>query len=389
MHLEDGVLRAFQDGQLDAADRRLVENHLSECPVCRQQLEISRHQAERVARRFGALAPGMGERPISHASARQRLAQRDLEEQRSPLMRIQSIWTHRRILVAVLTFVTLMVLAAAFPSVRAIAGHFLGLFRVQQIAIVPVNPANFPNRLGSSSSFEQFIAQDLQVEQFGERERVSGAEAARSLGFSPRLPDPVRGARELWLQPGARVTFSADLARFQQILQEMDREDLTLPPSLEGAEITLEVPDSLLAGYGECTYEQESREMVLRMTDCITFLQMPSPTVSAPAELDIAAVGQAFLQVMGLSEAEAQQFSQSVDWATTLVLPIPQHDASYRPVQVDGVEGTLIQQHMDDHAPEYTILWLKDEIVYVLTGFGAPEKGLMFAEALDGSGETQ
>ena len=44
--------------------------------------------------------------------------------------------------------------------------------------------------------------------------------------------------------------------------------------------------------------------------------------------------------------------------------------ASYEQVTVDGVTGTLIQRPVDD-APQYALIWIKDGIVYAISGLGA------------------
>ncbi len=89
-----------------------------------------------------------------------------------------------------------------------------------------------------------------------------------------------------------------------------------------------------------------------------------------PPGLDIVRIGEAFLQVLGMSSEEAAQFSRNLDWTTTLIIPIPRYGASYEEVSVDGVTGTLIRQSLEDHAPQYLLIWIKDGIVYALTGPG-------------------
>ena len=83
-----------------------------------------------------------------------------------------------------------------------------------------------------------------------------------------------------------------------------------------------------------------------RLPDCTTLTQMPSPSISAPPGLDIPKISGAFLQVLGMSPEEAAQIAQTVDWTTTLVIPIPRYGTSYQEVVVDGLEGTLISQNL-------------------------------------------
>jgi hypothetical protein len=286
---------------------------------------------------------------------------------------------------AVIAVIVLFVAAFAFPQVRAIASNFLGLFRVDQIRVVEVNPVNLPERLGSSTSLESLLAEDIQLESFGERRMVETPEEAHALTDVPvRLPESVDGKREIWVQPGSRVTYHTDMDRLAQILKELGRTDIQIPDGLEDATITFSVPDSVVTNYGPCEFEGEDGfdpdESSLK--DCTTFVQMPSPTVSAPDGLDMVQIGRAFLQIMGMSQEEAEAFSQNVDWATTLVIPIPRYRVDYQQVQVDGVEGTLMQQKAGASGPQFVLLWVKDGVVHALTGQGEAGEALTIARSL-------
>ncbi|MGH9639156.1 MAG: hypothetical protein ACRD3Y_03785, partial [Bryobacteraceae bacterium] len=117
--------------------------------------------------------------------------------------------------------------------------------------------------------------------------------------------------------------------------------------------------------------------------NCVNFIQVPSPTVSVPPTLNIAALAEAGLQVAGMDAAQAQAFSQSVDWSSTLVIPVPENAGSYETVPVDGVNGTLIASLPRAHSPGgYALIWVKNGIVYSLAGGGSADTALAVAESL-------
>ena len=58
-------------------------------------------------------------------------------------------------------------------------------------------------------------------------------------------------------------------------------------------------------------------------TGCTEYAQVPAPRASTPPELDLDQLGRAYLQLLGMSAQEAERFSQRVNWATTLVVPLP------------------------------------------------------------------
>jgi hypothetical protein len=156
--------------------------------------------------------------------------------------------------------------------------------------------------------------------------------------------------------------------------------------------VTLEIPRQVTASFGVCksgdapVVEGQDPDMPPAkpwMQDaCITFTQLPSPSVSAPDGLDIAQLGQAYLQLLGLSEEDAARYASTVDWTTTFVLPVPYNDMTYQDVVVDGVNGTLIQQAYDPAYGSYILLWVNDGIIYSLNGYGSPDKGLQIANGL-------
>ena len=287
--------------------------------------------------------------------------------------------------------VVILGVSMAFPGVQAIANGFLGLFRVQRVAVIQINPGDLPEQLGSSSQFEYMLSENVKVEEVGELQEVSGAaEASQLAGIAVRLPTNIEGEGKLAVQPGTKVSFEIDLPLVKALLDELGQSQVDLPANLDGETITMELPPAVAARYGECEIPTEAMraagadpdQPLPRMPDCVSFVQVASPTISAPPGLDIASIGEAFLQVMGMTPEEATQFSRTVDWSTTLIVPIPRYGTAYQSVMVDGVEGTLIEQGLEEHFPQYLLIWVKDEVVYALTGQGDQAEALGIANSL-------
>ena len=111
-------------------------------------------------------------------------------------------------------------------------------------------------------------------------------------------------------------------------------------------------------------------------------VQIPSPTVNTPPDVDLAKLAEIGLEFTGMSPEQAQAFSQNVDWTSSLVIPIPRNAATYQQVSVDGVTGTLIQRPVDD-APEFALVWVKNGIIYAIGGLGSDSaKAIEMANAL-------
>ena len=78
-------------------------------------------------------------------------------------------------------------------------------------------------------------------------------------------------------------------------------------------------------------------------TTCVSLFEIPSPIVSAPQEIDPAQIAQVALQFLGMSANDAANFTQTVDWTSTLVLPVVRGESKYEQVHVNGNEGALLR----------------------------------------------
>jgi ABC-type multidrug transport system fused ATPase/permease subunit len=150
---------------------------------------------------------------------------------------------------------------------------------------------------------------------------------------------------------GAAFSMTLDRTKAQALLDEAGRSDLVLPASVDGAEISVDIPASVSVAFGTCprpgsgvsgNTEQSTTER--RYPDCVILAQIPSPSVNAPANLDIEALARIGLEFTGMSPEEAAELTSTVNWTSTLLVPIPRNAAIHEQVSVDGVTGTLIQR---------------------------------------------
>ena len=394
MHLTSGEIRAYQDQELDGPEMKQAKAHLDSCQQCQEQAEALRLRAQKVSARLASLNPPPLQTQRSSDQARAGLEARRKHYQKEHANMWNQLFSRlSRPVWAGLAVIALLAVSLAFPPVRAIANSFLGLFRVQQFSVVQVNPGNLPEQLGSSSQLEYMLSTDVEFTQGGPSVEVaSAAEAGAQAGLPVRLPAQIRGEQTLRVQPGGQATFTVDIQHVRALLDEIGRSDIQLPAMLNGAKVEIGIPTSVMAQYGDCRLDlEQAREQgydpdnpqLPRMPRCTSLVQMPSPTISAPPGLDVSRIGEAFLQIMGMSREEAEHFAKNIDWTTTFVIPIPRYGTSYEDVMVDGVTGTLIRQQLEDHADQYMLLWVKDGIVYALAGPGDNTTALTIANSLE------
>ena len=377
MHLDNGQLRAYIDGESGEEE----SHHLAACSECRERLEDLKASASSAGRHLSFLAPRLDESASSSLHALSRFKTRLKNEKEIPVMkkvfsaRFRSLW----IGVAV---VAILAVILSVPQMRAWAGQFLGLFRVQQVTILPIDTTGLSQLSGNSSLGKQIgdlVSDEVTVTQKpGDPQSVSSAEQASQLaGFTLRLPADQTTNPVLTVAPGMAFQFVVDRQRVQALLDAAGRSDLVLPSSLDGATVKVNIPTGVSAGYGNCpdvTANSAGLGMNSGMSDkhypnCMILAEIPSPTVLTPPDVDLEQLAELGLQFTGMSAAEAHAFSQSVDWTSSLVIPIPKNAATYTQVTVDGVTGTLIQRPEGDSA-QYVLVWVKDGIIYAIGALG-------------------
>ncbi len=390
-HLSDGELRAALDGELGFDEL----THLESCSQCQSRQKMLEAQIRTIAERLSFLSSPTQDTSLSTSSAwkkfnHETLAQKETSMFRklfaSPLIRYGA------------SAALVIALILAFPATRALAGELLSLFRVQHVTVVPVDFTGMEQLDGAvGNDISQLISDSvtMQNEPSDPVTAASADEASQLAGFNVRAPEGMTPSR-ISVMSGAAFTFTIDRAKAQALLDEAGRSDLVLPEEVDGADVSVNIPSSVSIAFGTCpepsneseAERERKREMETSGSpgrlykDCIILAQIPSPEVSAPASLDIAKLAQIGLEFTGMTAEEAAGFTSTVDWTSTLLVPIPKNAASYQQVTVDGVTGTLIERPSDD-APQFALFWIKDGIIYTIGGLGSnSQRALEIANSL-------
>lgn len=389
LHLSEGEIRAYQDHELSTGQSRRAEAHLASCPACQAKASEVLTRSQQVAGQLSRLQTVSAQTSnTTLPAARLRLA--DRIEKEKPTMKSKTFLRIPHTAWAVIGVIAVLAISLTFAPVRALADSFLALFRVEQIRVIQFDPANLPEKLQSSSQLEYIMSNNVKVDQSGEPQQVSSADEASQLaGFPLRLPVGLEGKQNFLIQPKARLTFTVDLELVRGVLKDIERSDIQLPDNLDGAVVSMEIPTSVVAQYGDCVFDMEPAQVdpdnappvKPDLKDCTTLTQVPSPQISAPSDIDLAKIGEAYLQVLGMSQQEAASFASSVDWTTTFVIPLPRYGADYQEVDLNGTPGTLVIEN-GGYADHYTLLWVKDGVVYGLSGPGDKSAALKIAQTI-------
>lgn len=310
-------------------------------------------EIQNALKQLSVLEPQAGDapRPAAQALARLRLAVETQEEARL-VNRIGRLMMNqnRRLATAVLLFLVLFAAAFSFPAVRAAASDFLGLFRVQKFAAVSVSPEQIA--LLQQVAEEGLMPGQVEViEEPGELRLVDSLDdARRETGLSAvRTLSGREESAQIWVVDGGNGRLIVDLAGARAIVEAAGADPLLLPDSLDGAQVDVTV----FAGVQQ------------QWADGTMLMQTASPEVDYPDDVDPTVLGEALLQVLGLNEDEASRLARSIDWTSTVLLPVPQDFASFNEVLVDGVSGLALNSVNGSGS---ALLWQKDGMVYLLLG---------------------
>lgn len=260
--------------------------------------------------------------------------------------------------------VFLFIFAFSFPQVRAAASEFLGLFRVQQFTAITISPQQIAlleqvAEQGLTPGELEIIHEPGQgqvVDSLKEAEDLTGLTAVRTL---PSLGE----AAEILTTGGGNGRFTVDLKGARAIVEAAGGDPNLLADSLDGAEVIVSVYPGVAQNWSDGT----------------SLMQTPSPVLDYPDDMEPTVLGEALLQVLGLNTEEAHDLAQSIDWTSTLLLPIPRDAATFSAVTVDGVNGMALSSLTSE---DNVLLWQKEGRIYLLTGKMPMDNLLELADSL-------
>lgn len=283
-----------------------------------------------------------------------------------------------------------MAIAAAVvitvAPVRAWAENLLAIFRVEHVAVLDLSSASaqgLDNNQIFNQAMSHILSEDVTVTRAPQKPQpVADADtASRLAGFKVHL---IAGETPGSLVVRSTITaqMKLDRDRLQSILDESGRSDLRLPSSVDGAIIGLRIPAGIMAAYGPCA-NPANRGYAPEDATCITLNEMPSPTASFPQEINPAEIAQVGLQAAGLSPTEAANFTQTVDWTTTLVLPVLHGQTTYARVNVNGIEAVLLRPRNAGLSGRFDLIWVDNGIMYSLMGAGDDTAAINLASKIE------
>jgi hypothetical protein len=385
--VSEGALRAYRDEELDSKERGEVEKHLEKCPDCRRHAVELGRVAGRVQQHLLALdAPADGFCVDSRVALARFKAQHEGNEGETSMLRRRLFAKRWRPVWVAIIAIALVATCLTFPPVRGLAQRFLETLRVEKIQPVSLDTSVLEGNRPVQQMIEQMVSDKVVVTVDEKEQRVGDvADASQLAGFKVQLLNERTDAPQFTVTGQHAFNMTVDRSRLQDMFNQAGRPDLVLPASVDGAMVAVQISRSVQVQYGSCPRRGNGTENQSRkggeFKNCVVLLEGPSPIVSVPSDLNIEQLAEIGLQLAGMSPSEAKEFCQTINWKSTLILPLPRYVQSYEVVDVNGVQGTLVN-HPGSQGPHYALIWVKSGMVYALLGFGDSNEAVRLANSL-------
>jgi hypothetical protein len=396
--VSENNLRAYQDGELDETGRAEVETHLGSCASCAKRFQEVAATSAAVSGRLAALEAGAAEPGVDAAVALARFkAQQDVAVTR-PAGATRMFDRRWRPAWVTAVAATIIFAALAFPSGRSLAQRFLATLRIEKVQPITVDFSALDGNRPLGEMFSKMLSDKVVVTADEKMQHVDSAKAASELaGFPAQLLRSRTDAPKFTVQGQHAFHLTVDRERLQDVVDQAGRPDLLVPATIDGAMVSVNVPRSIALEYGDCgrhvaaegenvdrgpKERHEWGQAGAETSNCLALIEAPVPQVDMPADLNIQQLAEIGFQLTRMSPTQARELAQTIDWKSTLVLPIPRRAGTFSQVTVAGTQATLITNNGGRRGPDYVLIWVKNGIIYGLVGRGDATEAVALANSL-------
>jgi hypothetical protein len=268
-----------------------------------------------------------------------------------------------RPLVAAAASLAVLVALFAIPAVRVGAQAMLDMFRVRNFVGVSFNPERLEKLRSLKQDNAMLVFDRQQVIQDPGKPMVQASVGAASAVAGFRAESPSFLPNGLALDTVAvtgegRAQLGASSTRLREVLDALGLRDVQVPANLDAQDITVHTYPVVAQ-----SYRSEKHRLAL--------LQSRNPEVSMPAGVDLPRMGEIGLRILGMDAGEAHRLAQSIDWRSTLLVPVPTTATAFRQVTVKGNSGLLVTSSGERGGHSRAggvLLWTEGDRVFALRG---------------------
>jgi hypothetical protein len=290
----------------------------------------------------------------------------------------------------------LVVGLVGLPAGRNLLARGFRSLRMQKVQAVNVNLSAFtdPN---ANPALHQMIAQmisdDVVVAANEPDQPATDAAAAAQLsGFDVSLVGDRKDPPKFVVTGQHAFSMTVNRDRLQTVFNQAGHPEISVPQTLDGAPLKVEIPRAVEIQYGHCPTPASASQTLANnisgptpasteYSDCLRLREGPNPIVNVPPGVDVEKLAEIGLETAGMNPTQVREFLQTIDWQSTLVMAVPRFLRSYEAVKVAGAKGTLLSM-AGRRGPGYALLWAKNGKGYLLTGFGDSSHAVELADSV-------
>ena len=272
-------------------------------------------------------------------------------------------WPLRRMAIAA---AVVLVVGGLFtvPTVRASAESLLAMFRVANFVGVRMEPRTMKTD-AAAVDLPRLLGEQVQLVQDPGRPVNVGSVADASAAAHFSVAEPAELPKDAQLTdiavqgPGV-VRVTADADRLRDALSALNIRDLEVPQALDGKVAVVRTGSVVRLGYA------------LRTLSFSVF-QTTTPDIALPSGIDLAELGEMALRISGMPRADAHQFAQTIDWHSTVLVPVPPNAEQFRQVDINGHQALIVQSVPVGTAQQSprrltSVLWSSGSKVFAVQG---------------------
>lgn len=284
----------------------------------------------------------------------------------------------------------------SFPAGRDLLARFLRTLRMQKVQAVNVNLSAFtdPN---ANPALHQMIAQMVSDEVVvaanePDQPAADATAAAQLSGFEVSVVGDRKDPPKFVVTGRHAFDMTLNRDRLQTVFNQAGHPEISVPQTLDGAPLKVEIPRAVAIQYGHCPTPASASQALANnisgpapssteYSDCVRLREGPNPIVNVPQGVDVQKLAEIGLETAGMNPNQVREFLQTVNWQSTLVMAVPRFLRSYEAVKVAGAKGTLLSM-AGRRGPGYALIWAKDGRGYLLTGFGDSSHAVDLADSV-------
>lgn len=336
---DEGRILMYLEKELPDAEMLEIEAHLQSCPNC---LKLFAEMEENYNISFAEVRNLYELSLQAEVKGQQKIWNKvknkiNIEKREGKLMKIKKM--------AIAAAVVLAIgIVGSMPSVQAVAGNLLQVFRVQTVDTITMDFNDM--QLAMEQGNESF-----DIDKFGKIETIGiGEEITLSpdelgdLSFKVKIPALAdKTELEYALEKVPAIEITPDVKNVNRILKSVKSEYM-LPEALDGKICSIKMGDAVEI----CNNDY-------------SIMQCPSPEIEVPQGIDVSKVARAIVALPIWPDDVRRQLEAIDDWEHTLLIPT---DDSSKKVKVNGKKAVLL-----DEGWSPTLIWQEDGILYCINDY--------------------